>query len=481
VRAAIYTRLSEADEQSTYARQRQECQAQVKARGWTHNPETDWFSDYGVSAWRKGVVRPAFETMLSELDRFDVLVAWKLDRLVRSHRDLSRLLDLLDTQSVALALVTEGLDASTPMGRTMLEVGTSFANLEATTTGLRVASAQRHMTRQGRHRGSPIPYGWTPGPHPGGQGTWLFLNPTEAGTVHEMVARLLAGESARGIAHDLNRRQVPTRKGGRWTSATILGIVRSPRMLGWQPYSSQHRSGQVARDDEGVPIPAGDPMVDEATWRRVTEAVTGRKTSARSDGSWLNGVALCGLCGARMHATGTGVHAAYICSARRTAGPSVHAPPVSMSRRLLEDTITAAIIPAVNRQLKDARGRRPTGTGEGRLLAERERLRARIDTLDDEWADGTLDERRWRRLTGKVKAELAEVDGRLSASSRRSAVEVLDVPLTETSWAGLPVGRARQVVSAVLKCVEVQPVAPAARTVPARLRLVWVDGEVSDL
>jgi site-specific DNA recombinase len=482
VRAAIYTRLSEADEKSTYRRQQDECQAQVKARGWTHDPTTDLYSDYGVSAWRKGVVRPAFEELLAALDRYDVLVAWKLDRLVRSHRDLSRLLDLLDERSVALALVTEGLDASTPMGRTMLEVGTSFANLEATTTGLRVRSAQAHMAQQGRHRGSPVPYGWAPGPHPTLQaGTWLHLEPSEATVVQEMVARLLAGESARAIAHDLNDRGVATRKGGRWTSATILGIVRSPRMVGWQPYSSEHRSGQVARDDEGRPVPAGDAMVDEVTWRRVVERTRSGKTTARSDGSWLNGIALCGLCAARMHATGTGTHATYICSARRTAGPSVHAVPVTMSRRLLEDVVTAAVLPVVNRQLTDARRRRPRDGREGRLLKERDRLRARVDTLDDEWASGLLDERRWRRLTSKVQDELATVERDLASVGDRRQLADLGGPLTERRWSGLPVGVARQVVGAVLSVVEVQPFDEGARTVAGRVRLVWTDGEVSVL
>lgn len=469
-RAAIYVRLSEADERSTFARQQTDCTTKVDARGWIHDPDADVYSDYGVSAWRQGVIRPAFERLLDQLDRYDVLVAWKLDRVVRSHRDLSRLLDRLDRHQVALVLVTEGLDASTPMGRAMLELGTTFANLEATTTGLRVRSAQQHMTQAGRHRGSPIPYGWTPGPHPDGPGTWLHLDPDEAPVVREMVDRLLAGTSARSIAHDLNDRAVRTRKGSRWTSATVLGIVRSPRMVGWQPYSDKHRSGQVARDDDGNPVAAGEPMVDEITWRRVLGLGRGAAHTARFDGSWLNGLAVCAICGSRMHANGTNYHASYLCSARRSAGATVHGPVVSMRRVKLEGLVET-VVEAREHDLP-----RPATPPDGHLAeltTERDRLRARIDTLDDDWTAGHLDDRRHRRLTATLAGQLDDVEARLTAAG---AAQVLSPPVDLERWRELPSDRRRAFLASLVTKIEVQPYRLPDRTADWRVRIEWIDG-----
>lgn len=475
MRAAVYTRLSEADDRSTYERQREDCEATVTAKRLTYTPSEDWFTDYGRSAWQPDVRREAFETMLDAVKagRYQAIVAWKVDRLCRSHRDLSRITDLLDRHGASLILVTEGLDASTPMGRFGLEILTSAASLESANTSLRVASAQKHMVQGGRNRGGPRPYGWQPGPHPTGQGSWLYLDPDEAPVVREIVDRLLAGESARSVAHVLNDKGVPTRKGGRWTDATVLGIVRSPRMVGWQPYTPGRKSAsepaQIARDNDGEPIPAGEPMLDRATWQQLCDELspTTRGPGRTPGQAWLSGLARCALCDAPMHSNAAPPKGVYLCSARRQHGTdATHQTPVTIRTGRLQKLVDGAVSERV--RLSDFVPPEQQDADYGRAVD----LRAKLDMLDDQWADGILDDRRHARLAGRLQAELEQVE---RLSRRTSAARAVDV----VEWDGLGSTGKRTNARKVLTAVRVQPAKVEARTEGWRVRLEWVDGKRS--
>ncbi|HEX3196276.1 MAG TPA: recombinase family protein [Propionibacteriaceae bacterium] len=54
----------------------------------------------GVSAYRRRVVRPGFEQLLTDLASglIDGICVWDSDRLARQPRDLERLIDLYETR-----------------------------------------------------------------------------------------------------------------------------------------------------------------------------------------------------------------------------------------------------------------------------------------------------------------------------------------------------------------------------------------------
>src|SRR4051794_3852899 len=96
IEVGIYTRISEADEETQTATQRQEaaCRSFAAARGWIIR---EVFEDVDVSAY-KGVHRPAFEQLLTAIDRQSLggVVVWKLDRLVRRTKEFERFWDICD-------------------------------------------------------------------------------------------------------------------------------------------------------------------------------------------------------------------------------------------------------------------------------------------------------------------------------------------------------------------------------------------------
>lgn len=60
----------------------------------------------------------------------------------------------------------------------------------------------------------------------------MVINKSQAKIVRFIFAEILSGKGTHKIANELNRRKVPTKKGGRWTSTTIRGMVSNEKYTG---------------------------------------------------------------------------------------------------------------------------------------------------------------------------------------------------------------------------------------------------------
>jgi hypothetical protein len=85
--------------------------------------------------------RPRLHRMLDQLRKGDKIVGWKLDRLSRSLKDVSHLMERIEAADAGFRLLTEAIDTATPAGRMLLRMIGSFAEFERamvrerTTTG----------------------------------------------------------------------------------------------------------------------------------------------------------------------------------------------------------------------------------------------------------------------------------------------------------------------------------------------------------
>ena len=95
-RAAIYLRVSTSGQ--TVENQRRELEQVAQRRGWS---VVEVYQDEGISGTKGRDKRPGFDRMLKDASRrkFDVVMAWAIDRLGRS------LVDLLDTIAHLQAVV----------------------------------------------------------------------------------------------------------------------------------------------------------------------------------------------------------------------------------------------------------------------------------------------------------------------------------------------------------------------------------------
>lgn len=127
--------------------------------------QTDALAKAGVTVTRifsdmasggPGVIRPGFNAALRACRKGDTLVVWKLDRIGRSVLEVLETCRHLEQKGVGLRILTENIDTSTVMGRFMLHLLASLAEMERgliierTKAGL--ASARARGRIGGRYR-----------------------------------------------------------------------------------------------------------------------------------------------------------------------------------------------------------------------------------------------------------------------------------------------------------------------------------------
>jgi DNA invertase Pin-like site-specific DNA recombinase len=132
-RAAMYVRVS--TDKQTVENQVRELRQIAERRGWEVVEE---YHDAGISGAKGRYKRPGLDKMLKDASkrRFDVVMAWAIDRLGRSLIDLLGTIQTLDATGVDLYLDQQAIDTTTPAGKLMFQVTGAFAEFERLRTPL---------------------------------------------------------------------------------------------------------------------------------------------------------------------------------------------------------------------------------------------------------------------------------------------------------------------------------------------------------
>jgi DNA invertase Pin-like site-specific DNA recombinase len=151
-RAALYLRVS--TDGQTVENQRLALEAVCEQRGWQ---VVEVYSDNAVSGAKGRNQRPGLDALLKDASRgrFDVVMAWALDRLGRSLLDLLDTLCELEAASVALILHQQAIDTTTPAGRMFFQVTGAFAEFERAMIRSRVRAGLERAKARGVLLGRP--------------------------------------------------------------------------------------------------------------------------------------------------------------------------------------------------------------------------------------------------------------------------------------------------------------------------------------
>jgi len=151
-RAAIYLRVS-TDGQTT-ENQRLALAEVAARRGWQM---VATYEDAGISGAKDRDKRAGLDAAMKDAirRRFDVLAVWSIDRLGRSTATVATVLAELDAAGVAIYADREGMDATTPHGRAMLQMAAVFAELERGMIRERVVAGLTRAKAQGKQLGRP--------------------------------------------------------------------------------------------------------------------------------------------------------------------------------------------------------------------------------------------------------------------------------------------------------------------------------------
>jgi len=126
-RAALYVRVS--TDSQTVENQIRELSQVAERRGWQ---VVEVYRDAGISGAKGRDQRPGLDAMLKDAGRrkFDIVMAWAIDRLGRSLIDLLRTIQDLEAVGVDLYLDQQHLDTTTPTGKLLFHVTGAFAEFE---------------------------------------------------------------------------------------------------------------------------------------------------------------------------------------------------------------------------------------------------------------------------------------------------------------------------------------------------------------
>ena len=153
MRVGIYARVSTHDQQ-TLPMQLKQMKEYIKNRKWILTTE---FQEIGSGA----KTRPKREELLKMARRreIDAVLVWKLDRFGRSMADLVVSLNELRELGVVFVSLTESLDFSTPSGRAMAGMLSTFAEFERDIIRERVKAGIANARENGKPHGRPITAG----------------------------------------------------------------------------------------------------------------------------------------------------------------------------------------------------------------------------------------------------------------------------------------------------------------------------------
>ena len=110
------------------------------------------YHDAGISGSKGREARPGLDEMLKDAQRrrFDVVMAWAIDRLGRSLIDLLGTIQTLEACGVDLYLDQQAIDTTTPSGKLMFQVTGAFAELERAMIRQRIHAGLRHAVANGK-------------------------------------------------------------------------------------------------------------------------------------------------------------------------------------------------------------------------------------------------------------------------------------------------------------------------------------------
>lgn len=304
LRCFVYARVS-TDEQASGAYSSIDSQIDIckhyieiqKEKGWHF---VSSYTDPGFSG--KDLERPGIQQVISDIKqgKIDVLIVYKIERLVRSIKDFYMLWDLFEAHNVTFVSATQQFDSSNAMGKLMLNVLLSFAQFERENTAEKTRDKMKQRARLGKWHGGLFPFGYDYNK----ETKKLFINKTESLVVKKSFSLFIDDKRPTEIANLLNAkgfrtkaRQVTTKEGikkqtgaNRFNEDFIKKILSNPIYKGFVHFNGEQFKGEH------------EALVSVPTWEkasRLMKPVTRRKTELTKDNHihLLKGLLKCGQCG----------------------------------------------------------------------------------------------------------------------------------------------------------------------------------------
>lgn len=235
IRAAIYVRKSKMTEKGESINNQIElCKKYFSNLHLDEPIEFLIYQDEGFSGGN--INRPEFKKLIKDIKkkRFNYLVCYRLDRISRNVADFSSTLKILEENNVNFISITEQFDTSSVMGRAMINISATFAQMERETIAERIRDNMLELSKTGRWLGGTSPLGFKSIPviyESNGHKKKMYsleVIDEEIEIVKLIYDMYIEHKSCSPIARYLCSNSIKGKNGGDFSRNTVLQILTNP-------------------------------------------------------------------------------------------------------------------------------------------------------------------------------------------------------------------------------------------------------------
>lgn len=217
------------------------------------------YKDAGISA-KNMKDRPAFQQMLEDMKagKLNYIVAYKLDRVTRSVRDLEVLISTLEEYHCYLICDRDDVNTSTANGRFFVRMLTVLSQLE-----IEIVSERTKFGLNGAIKAGHIP-GKVPLGYYRDTDKTLKVDVTTKDIVLRIFEMYLEGKSYQAISNILNKEKVLSPNNKKWCDSTIDIIINNKIYMGDYERYKYDTNKETELFVDVVP-----PIITRAMWEEV--------------------------------------------------------------------------------------------------------------------------------------------------------------------------------------------------------------------
>ena len=255
------------------------------------------YEDAGISA-KDMEHRPKFQEMLNDVKtgKINYIVAYKLDRVTRSVRDLEELINILEKYNCYLVCDRDDVNTSTANGRFFVRMLTVLSQLEIEIVSERTKFGLNGAIKSG-HLPGVVPLGYK---KDGSKKT--IIDETTRHIIERIFNLYLEGNSYQQISNIFNKEKVLSKS---WYDTDIEKIINNRIYMG--DYEQYKRIAKKIGRDTVIYMNVVEPIITRAMWEECqTQKLANQRTYTRTRTYLFFQKLVCPKCGRIMKCKGSG-------------------------------------------------------------------------------------------------------------------------------------------------------------------------------
>ena len=244
-KVAAYARVStdNLDQKESLDAQKKHYEMYIKAHStWEF---AGLYFDEGVSG-TKSETRNGLQNMLRDCNagKINYILTKSVSRFARNTVDCLQIARDLKDKGIFIYFEKERIDTGNMDSELMLSIFSSFAAEESISISENEKWAIRKRFQDGTYKQSYLPYGYVKN-----ENGEMIPDKQEAEIVRWIFNLAINGHSTHSICKLLRERNVPTRKGGKWSSSTVRDMLKNEKYMGDALFQKTYTDGSFRRHE----------------------------------------------------------------------------------------------------------------------------------------------------------------------------------------------------------------------------------------